>query len=316
MSPVFDVPCELFAQAVAQSHDGITIADAHDHFSLVYVNHGFEVLTGYTAEEIIRLGYRVLQRDDTQQPELEQLRIAVSKGESCQVTLRNYRKDGSMFWNELSISPVRDAVGELTHYIGIQKDVTARMVLERYLRQTNQDLNLLNQQLSADKQLDPLVGLSNYQHFGEVLNTLITSAMRSHGELAVLMVEINHFAEFNARYGAQAGDECLRLVGHSIAKAYTRHSDCASRYEEERFVIASMEANLEEVRIHAKKLSDKVRSLGIPHSDAPQGIVTISIGGIVRIPARGITRDELLNQAREVLLLAERQDHEPLRILG
>lgn len=316
MSPVFHVPCELFAQAVAQSRDGITIADAHDHFSLVYVNHGFEVLTGYSAEEIIRLGYRVLQRDDIQQPELEQLQVAVSKGESCQVTLRNYRKDGSMFWNELSISPVRDAAGALTHYIGIQKDVTARVVLERYLRETNQDLNLINQQLSVGKQLDPLVGLSNSLHFNEVLDTLMSGAMRSHGELAVLMVEINHFAEFNERYGAQAGDECLRLVGHSIAKAYTRHSDCASRYEEEKFVIASMEANLDEVRAHAKKLGDKVRSLGIPHSDSPQGIVTISIGGIVRIPTRGTTREEWLRQAHDVLRLAERQEHEQLRILG
>lgn len=316
MSPAFDVPCELFAQAVAQSHDGITIADANDHFSLVYVNHGFEQLTGYSAEEIIRLGYRVLQRDDTEQPELKVLSAAVSRGEGCEVTLRNYRKDGSMFWNELSVSPVRNAAGELTHYIGVQKDVTARVVLERYLRQSNQDLNLINQQLSAEKQLDPLVGLSNFQHFGEVLNTLIAGAMRTHGELAVLMVEINYFAEFNARYGTQAGDECLRLVGHSIAKAYTRHSDCASRYEEEKFVIASMEANLEEVLAHAQKLSNKVRGLGIPHSDSPQGIVTVSIGGIVRIPVRGVAREELLEQAREVLLLAERQGHEQLRILG
>lgn len=312
----FQVPCDLFAQAVAQSQDGITIADARDHYALVYVNHGFEELTGYSAEEIIRLGHRILQREDTEQPELGVLREAIVQGRTCQVVLRNYRKDGSMFWNELSISPVRDVSGKLTHYIGIQKDVTAQVLLERYLRQTNQDLNLLNQQLSIEKQLDPLVGLSNFQHFSEVLNTLVSGAIRTHSELAVLMVEISHFAEFNARYGAQAGDECLRLVGQNIAKAFTRHSDCATRYEEEKFVIVSLDVNLEEVQLYAKKLSDKIRSLGIPHSDSPQGIVTISVGGVVRIPARGAQRDELLHQAQDVLRQAERQEHEQLRILG
>ena len=314
MNGLQSLPCDLFVQAVAQSQDGITIADASARYALVYVNQGFERLTGYSAEEIIHLGHRVLQRDDLEQPELHTLRSAMERGEACQVVLRNYRKDGSMFWNELSLSPVHDLHGRLTHYIGIQKDVTARKVLERYLHQANLDLNLANQKLSASQQLDPLVGLVSLQHFFKVLDTMIGGAVRTHSELALLVVEVNHFDAFRAHYGEQAGDECLRQVGHLIARAYTRHSDTASRYDDERFVIASLEGNPEEVTSHARKLSDKVRALGIPHSGTPQGIVTLSIGGVVRIPARSTTREDLLQQAMHMLASAERHEHDAIRI--
>lgn len=308
------IPCELFTQAVAQSQDGITISDAQHN--LLYANQGFEQLTGYSATEIIRLGYRILQGDDTRQAAVAQIRQSISQGESCVVTLRNYRRDGSMFWNELSLSPVRDAQGLLTHYIGIQKDVTARVLLERYLHQSNLDLRLLNQQLNAAHDLEPLIELSNFQHFNDMFATLLSGAQRMHHALAVLMIEIGHFAAFNARYGVQAGDECLHQVGLCIAKAYTRHSDCATRYEEEKFIVISLEAGLDEVRYHAQKLCDKVRALGIPHSDAPQGVVTLNIGGIVRIPQRECVREALLQQAEAQLQLAKHHAHDLIRIIG
>lgn len=103
MSAAINISRELLAQAVEQSHDGITVADARKKgFPLIYVNRGFEKLTGYTSNEVIGNSYRILQGTDTGQPELETIREAVTKGEGCLVTLRNYRKDGSMFWNELS----------------------------------------------------------------------------------------------------------------------------------------------------------------------------------------------------------------------
>ncbi len=307
----------LFVQAVEQSHDGITISDVNDHFAVVYVNQGFKNLTGYSSAEMIEHGYRILQGDDTEQPGLETLRKAVAKGEGCLVTLRNYRKDGSMFWNELSISPVRDATSGLTHYIAIQKDVTARMLLERYLHQSNLDLRLLNKQMVAEEQIDPLVGLSSFRHFNETFATLLTSAQRTHTELAVLIVGISHFPSFNARYGVQAGDECLRLVGECIAMAYARHSDCATRYAEERFMVISLGVDIEDVRHHAEKLCAKVRALGIPHSDSLFGVVTIRIGGIVCTPNRDSHLDDLIKQAEVVLAtMVKRDEYEQVRITG
>lgn len=311
------ISSELFIQAVEQSHDGITIADANNHFALVYVNKGFEALTGYSSAEMIEHGYGILQGEDTEQSELEILRDAIAQEKSCLVTLRNYRKDGSMFWNELSISPVRDAEGKLSHYIGIQKDVTARVLLERYLHRSNLDLRLLNQQISGRIHVDPLAGLSNFQHFKDIFATLLLGAQRTRSELAVLVIEISHFQQFNDRYGVQAGDECLRMVGECIAMSYTHHSDCATRYEEERFMVVSLEANIADVRGHAIDLCAKVRALGIPHSDSPFGLVTIVVGGIVRIPRRDCRPDDMIKEAEEVIITrVKRDEYEKVHIIG
>lgn len=307
MSSAINVPRELLAQVIDQSHDGVTIADARKQgFPLIYVNRGFERLTGYASEEVIGNSYRILQGTDTEQPGLEIVRAAVAKGEGCLVTLRNYRKDGSMFWNELSISPVHDADGNLTHYIGIQKDVTARILLEQHLHQSNLDLQTLNQQLNTLVYTDHLVGLSNRRHFDEQFTGLISTAQRTHSELSVLMIDFDHFKQFNERYGRSAGDGCLRMVGDCIAKSFARTSDCTARYGGEEFAVVSLAANIEDLRRHAQKLCEQVRALNIPNSDSSYGVVTISIGGVHRLPERGYTEAELIRLADQALLAAKR----------
>jgi len=307
MSVAANISRELLAQAVDQSHDGVTIADAKKPgFPLIYANRGFETLTGYAPDEIIGNSYRILQGNDTEQPGIDIVRAAVAKGEGCLVTLRNYRKDGSMFWNELSISPVYDADGNLTHYIGIQKDVTARTLLEQHLHQSNLDLQTLNQQLNTLVYTDHLVGLSNRRHFDEQFASLLSTAQRTHSELSVLMIDFDHFKQFNQRYGRSAGDGCLRMVGDCIAKSFARTSDCTARYSGEEFAAISLAANLEDLRRHAQKLCEQVRALNIPNSDSSYGVVTISIGGVHRRPDREATEVELIKLADQALLDAKR----------
>jgi PAS domain S-box-containing protein len=114
-------------RAIAASSNGIIITDASTPNSpIIYANRAFEQITGYSIEEVLGRDCRFLQNGDTDQPGLVQLRNAVSQGKGCTVVLRNYRKDGSLFWNELSISPVHDSSGNLTNYIGIQTDITER----------------------------------------------------------------------------------------------------------------------------------------------------------------------------------------------
>ena len=307
MSTAINVSRELLAQAVDQLQDGVTIADAKVHgFPIIYANRGFERLTGYSADEIIGNSYRVLQGGDTGQTGLEVIRAAVAKGEGCLVTLRNYRKDGSMFWNELTISPVYDPDGNLAHYIGILKDVTARIMLEQHLHQSNLDLQTLNQQLSTLVYTDHLVGLSNRRHFDEQFTNLLSTAQRTHSELSVLMIDFDHFKQFNERYGRSAGDECLRMVGDCIAKSFARTSDCAARYGGDEFSVVSLAANIDELRQHAQKLCEQVRALNIPNSDSSNGVVTISIGGVHRLPDRELGEADLIKLADGALFAAKR----------
>lgn len=135
------ISLELLKKAVDASNDGIVIAEQEgDDNILIYVNKAFERLTGYRADEILYQDCRFLQAGDRDQTGLSSIRQAIRDGNSSRVTLRNYRKDGSMFWNELSISPVYNETDQLTYYIGIQKDVTAQVELEQRLAEAEKQL--------------------------------------------------------------------------------------------------------------------------------------------------------------------------------
>ncbi|MCE9665868.1 PAS domain S-box protein [Halomonas sp. M5N1S17] len=127
---------ELLERIIDASVDGIVVAEQEgDENILIYVNKGFERLTGYSADEILYQDCRFLQQEDRDQPGLANIRKALKEGRHCREVLRNYRKDGTLFWNELSITPLYDEEDKLTYYIGVQKDVTERvetqMELER-----------------------------------------------------------------------------------------------------------------------------------------------------------------------------------------
>jgi PAS domain S-box-containing protein len=117
----------LREQTLAVSRSAIVITDPNEPDNpIVYANRTFERITGYGIEEVIGKNCRFLQGEDRDQPALEELRAAVREGRECQVLLRNYKKDGTFFWNELSISPVHDEEGNLANFVGVVGDVTER----------------------------------------------------------------------------------------------------------------------------------------------------------------------------------------------
>src|ERR671920_2170419 len=124
----------LLKRAVTASTNSIVITDPNQPDDpLVYVNPSFEKTTGYTAEEALGRNCRFLQREDREQPALRELRAAVHEGRHCTVVLRNYRKDGTLFWNELSVYPVRDEKRRVTNFVGVQNDITERIRAEEIL---------------------------------------------------------------------------------------------------------------------------------------------------------------------------------------
>jgi sigma-B regulation protein RsbU (phosphoserine phosphatase) len=112
-------------RAIEASSAGIIITDARQKNNpIIYANPAFAQMTGYSREELIGLNPRILQGPETDPEAINSIRNALREMQPCLITLRNYRKDGTSFWNELFISPVRDSQGNLTHYIGVQTDVT------------------------------------------------------------------------------------------------------------------------------------------------------------------------------------------------
>ncbi len=128
-------------RAVAASSNGIVLSDMRQPDEpIVYTNPAFEAMTGYTAEEVLGRNCRFLQGPERDQPALAKLRRAIREERPCTVVLRNYKKDGTLFYNELSVSPVRDEEGKLTHFVGVQNDVTARKKAEEEVRELNRTL--------------------------------------------------------------------------------------------------------------------------------------------------------------------------------
>ena len=134
---------EMKNRVMDEAPVGILISDATAPDNpAVYINDQFETLTGYDAEDVLGRNCRVLQGKGTRTDPVERLRTAIDAAEPVSVELRNYRKDGTEFWNRVTVAPIRDPNGELTHYVGFQEDITERKEHER-------DLKLRNRAISA-----------------------------------------------------------------------------------------------------------------------------------------------------------------------
>jgi PAS domain S-box-containing protein len=126
---------EVLLEALSQTGTGIVIAARRGRDHVVsYANRGFETLTGYPAAELMGCNPRMLRDGDADQPDLDEMRAALADGRPCRVVIRNRRRDGSRYWTSLALSPVHDHRGHLTHYLGVQQDVTETVATVERLR--------------------------------------------------------------------------------------------------------------------------------------------------------------------------------------
>lgn len=142
----------ILYRAISHSTNGITIADCRlPDMPLVFANRAFEHMTGYSIEEVIGKNCRFLQNNDTKQVGLDLLRKAIINAEPVKVVLRNYKKDGSLFWNKLELAPVRDNEGSLTHFVGIASDITQEVIAKKEITDLNMRLAETNDLLRGER---------------------------------------------------------------------------------------------------------------------------------------------------------------------
>ncbi len=243
-------------RALAAASSGITIADAsQSERPLIYCNDAFTTITGYTADEVLGRSCRFLQGPDTDPEAVQAIRDALHSGEGCKVTLKNYRKDGVPFWNELIISPVYSGKGELTHFIGVQQDITARVEAEAALARANAALERANRRLEqrvaertaelmqANEQLlhdafhDSLTGLANRALFNDRLaHALEREKRHPENHFAVLFLDFDRFKVVNDSLGHSVGDMLLQGIAESLS-TWTRPADTVARLGGDEFTI-------------------------------------------------------------------------------
>ena len=290
------------------SRDGITISDnLVDDNPLIFVNPAFERMTGYSSEEITNVNCRYLQNDDREQVELKIVKKAIKEGQYCLVIVRNYRKDGTMFWNELSISPIYDENGVVTNFIGIQKDVTTRVLIQQQLRDENQSLADIRVNLEQLAIKDGLTGIYNRRFFDMQLEIQWGIARRNNEPLTLIMIDVDFFKQFNDIYGHNAGDNALKRVADSLNKSFMRSSDFVARYGGEEFVVLSAGTTQKQAELFTATLCQRVRDLGIPHSTSSTGDLTVSIGFSVQAFATHDHSSVLLGRADKALYAAKQR---------
>lgn len=146
------INAKLLQLVVDASNDGIVVAEQEGEDNiLIYANAAFERLTGYASDDILYQDCRFLQGSDRAQTGLQAIRDAVKAQRPCRQIIRNYRKDGSAFWNELSITPVLNEGDQLTYYIGIQKDVTEQVQAQQRVKELESEVAELKAELARLK---------------------------------------------------------------------------------------------------------------------------------------------------------------------
>jgi PAS domain S-box-containing protein len=170
---------ETIVRAVDEAPVGITLSDPSlPDNPITYINEAYEQLTGYSPEDVIGRNCRFLQGPDTEEEPVAQMRQAIDEDEPVSVELLNYREDGTPFWNQVTIAPIYDDQGDVSHYVGFQNDVTERKEAEALAKQRADALREERQGL--ERVLGRVSGLVN-----EVSHALVNASDREEIEESV-----------------------------------------------------------------------------------------------------------------------------------
>ena len=296
----------LYRRLVESSPEGVVLIDAQgaDH-PVIYVNPAFEALTGYSAAELIGRNLRLLQADDREQDGRHRLRDAMSRGETCRVLLRNYRKDGSLFWNEMTVMPLRHPDGCVTHYAGHHRDAGERLRIDPKVAKDT--LSGAHQPTSIAVRDDRLTGLYTLPYLEELLKRDWAVAHREQRSIAVFAVDIDALDLYNTTFGRAAGDSTIRRVAHIVSGCLRRSSDVTARIDGGSLIAFAPGLSIEQALRVGQLMAERVRDLRIHHPrSAVLRYISISVGVCASTPGASDSPSELLQKAQQQLQFAKK----------
>jgi len=292
-------PADSWRSVVESSPDGVVVCDATAaDCPVVYINAAFLQMTGFTAPALLGTNLRTLQGTDRQQESRVRMKEAIERGESCRVLVRNYRPDGTLFWNEVVLQPLRDGEGKLTHWLGYSKDAGGRM--------KSVDRNAPG--LPPWQREDRLTGLHSRAYFEELLRRDWQLAQRDSHAIALVLVDIDDLGSYNEKFEKTGGDACIRRVARVIGGSYRRAGDLVGHWEGGTFVVLTQGDAAERASEYARIVGQRVRDLLIHH---PRGgaekYVTVSAGVASLVPPRELALESLTGACRTALQRSKKQ---------
>ncbi|MFP4263875.1 MAG: EAL domain-containing protein, partial [Halomonas sp.] len=218
-----EVRLRILERGVEASVNGVVIADARgEDMPITYVNAAFLEMTGYRRDEVLGRNCRFLQGPETAPQALQRLRDQLAEEQEVHVTLRNYRKGGEPFWNDLYLSPIRDDAGQVTHYVGIQHDISEHKAYEA--------------KLAYHASHDALTGLANRAMLEDRLAHDLALATRQGTRLGVVFIDLDEFKPINDTLGHAIGDRLLQQLARRLSRVL-RRGDTLARFGGDEFVI-------------------------------------------------------------------------------
>src|SRR3954469_3484465 len=214
-----------------------------DDLPITWVSPGFELLTGYSAREVVGRNPKLLQGPDTDPRSISLLTEAIAAGRDAYVTLLNYRADGTPFWNEVAIAPERDEQGTIVRWLGTQRDVTDRMRVSARLHEL--------------AYYDTLTGLANRAALHDELRSAMHRARVHETEIALLQIDVDDFRRVNDRWGHQAGDALLRVAADRL-RSVVRPQDVLARVGGDEFSLLLKDLPAGEGERVAKELAARI----------------------------------------------------------
>lgn len=213
----------LLTKSLESSDNAVLVFDVRQpSMPAVFANAAFSEMTGYSREEVLNGSFSTIEATLDEVEEAELLKQAIDRGEPKSLTVKSYRRDGTPFWNQLSLAPVKDESGAVTHYTAIMRDVSDKKEQEN--------------RLAYQATHDVLTGLPNRSLFEDRLEHDIALAQRGNENLAVLFIDLDAFKPINDTLGHRVGDEVLVSVTRRV-QAAIRPTDTLARLGGDEFVL-------------------------------------------------------------------------------
>ena len=306
----------LLNRAMESSANGIVIVDSRVQGQpIIYANPAFLQMTGYAMDEVIGRNCRFLQGAERDQAAIAQIREALRDERESNAVLKNVRKNGEEFWNDLHIAPVRNEAGKVTHYVGVLNDLTEqrRYEAERAYAASH----------------DMLTGLPRFVGLEQLLEEMAADRRDDAGGLALLFIDLDHFKVVNETVGPDAGDHLLKIVAKRLRQAFPDAGTLA-RFAGDEFVailrtgpgLPEPEAIAGRVRALLSQPVESIHyslhptcSIGIAcwpeHTDKPAGLLRLAEAAMGRAKRQGRNRslafsEELGRQLADRLALGSR----------
>jgi diguanylate cyclase (GGDEF)-like protein len=235
---------------------------------------------------------RFLQGEDREQEGVARIRAALAAGNACHAMVRNYRHDGSVFWNEIALEPLHDESGRLSHYVSFHRDGSERS------RQVTRVEGLGGAPGLQVLREDKLTGLIRREYFEELLKRDWGLAQRESRRLTLILFDIDAFHAYQGVFGRAGAEQTVRRVGRMIGGCFRRASDLCGRFDEDKVVALANGMTTEQARSHAENVIARVHELAIHHPRSPVSrFVTMTAGVATLVPSRDGAPQRLLEAA-------------------